>query len=370
MLTVHAHQLRTTTKLFFFVAAILVILGSLFVYSSSSAYAIARYGNPHYFINHHLVHLILGLMLCFGCSLVSPSRIRQCTPYLVAITLIGMLLTGLSSIAVHGAHRWLYIAGVSLQISEFLPPIIILFAASFLASVAKNSAGYRYSLITFLATCLVALLLLLLQPDFGGAVTLFLTIFLLFSSLLLSWRQMAVSSLLSAIAVGLLIIIAPYRMRRITVFLNPWQDPKGKGFQVIQSLIAIGAGHFWGVGIGQSQQKFFYLPMQHTDFIFSVIAEETGFLGAALLIALFATLFYLGFRLALLLSDEFASYATLSFITLLALKASFNMMVVSALAPTKGVGLPFISYGGSSLLATFVMLGIVLSFVRSELRSA
>jgi cell division protein FtsW len=369
MPTDHTMQLRSVTKLFFLTTAILAVVGCLFVYSSSSAYAIARYGNAHYFINHHLIHLIFGLFLGLCCALISPHHIRRYTPHLCVLALFGMLITRLTSIAIHGAHRWLYIAGISLQVSEFLPPIIILFAASFLASSSRTLTSHIRPFLIFAATCLLAILLLLLQPDFGGAVTLFLTIFLLFATLLLSWRQMLISSLISALVVGLLIIIAPYRMRRIAIFLNPWQDPKGKGFQVIQSLIAIGAGHFWGAGIGQSQQKFFYLPMQHTDFIFSVIAEETGFLGAFLLILLFAAFFYLGFRLSLLLTDEFASYTTLSFITLLALKTSFNMMVASALAPTKGVGLPLISYGGSSLLATCVMLGVILSFVRAELRT-
>ena len=167
------------------------------------------------------------------------------------------------------------------------------------------------------------------------------------------------------IALGL-IAMHPYRIRRILTFLNPWADPQGAGFQIIQSFIAIGSGGLWGLGIGQSKQKFFYLPMQHTDFIFSIIAEEVGLIGALCIVTCFMVILYTGLRMALLQTDLFARYTIAGFVILISLQALINLAVATGLLPTKGIGLPFISYGNSSLVSTLAMVGFILSILKQR----
>ena len=163
-----------------------------------------------------------------------------------------------------------------------------------------------------------------------------------------------------------LIILRPYRLKRILAFLNPWQDPQGAGFQIIQSLIAIGSGGLCGVGIGHSKQKFFYLPMQHTDFIFAIIAEETGFIGCSIIIILYLLLLYIGFKIAWQLANRFCSFTVLGFSLLIHLQTMINLFVVLGLVPTKGIGLPFISAGNSALIVHLSMLGIILGMIKHQ----
>jgi len=167
-----------------------------------------------------------------------------------------------------------------------------------------------------------------------------------------------------------LVFTKSYRLNRILIFLNPWSDPQGKGFQIIQSLIAIGTGSVWGLGISNSRQKYFYLPMQHTDFIFPIIAEETGFIGSCVIIALFMLFCFYGIRIVLKLTDTFAFFTSLGFIIFISLQAVINLMVSCALLPTKGLGLPFISYGGTALVCFFCMVGLIANFVRTQRNSS
>ena len=169
---------------------------------------------------------------------------------------------------------------------------------------------------------------------------------------------------------GLLVYLKPYRFHRILIYQNPWKDPQGAGFQIIQSLIAIGSGSWFGVGIAQSKQKFFYLPMHHTDFIFSIIAEETGFLGVTFLITIYATCMFTGFKLASYMKEKFSFLCIAGIVTLISLQTIINLGVACALLPTKGIGLPFISYGASSLLAHLCMVGIVINCVMHQARNS
>ncbi len=221
--------------------------------------------------------------------------------------------------------------------------------------------AYDLSLIVPLA--LITAILLLYQPDFVKAVTLSITSTLMFfiAGCNLTHLGPTLGSLVPV--AGLLIYMKPYRVQRVLTFLNPWEDPQGAGFQIIQSLIAIGSGSVSGVGIAQSKQKFFYLPMQHTDFIFSIIAEETGFIGASALIGLYILFLYTGLRIARTLRDPFCYYTTIGYVVLTSLQALINLFVATGLMPTKGLGLPFISYGNSALLCNLIMLGLIINFV-------
>ncbi|MBT4594455.1 FtsW/RodA/SpoVE family cell cycle protein, partial [bacterium] len=218
----------------------------------------------------------------------------------------------------------------------------------------------------FATMVMSGLLLLLKQPDFGGAFTLGCAVFALLSVAELSLAHIAWMTAIFTPLVAALIIMKPYRLARILAFLHPWGDPRGKGFQLIQSLIAVGSGGLWGRGISLSRQKYFYLPMQHTDFIFPIIAEETGFVGSTLLVVLFMLFLFFGFKILQLLEDRFSFYIVLGGVALISMRAAINLMVATGLLPTKGLGLPFVSYGGTALVANLFMVGLIINSVRTQ----
>lgn len=244
---------------------------------------------------------------------------------------------------------------------------------AFIAYVAYliDKKQYRISLFVQgylpLLMCLGATAAILLkQPDFGQTVTLSLTAFMLFFIAQCNMTHLVSTLGMLIPAGGILIFLKPYRLKRIMTFINPWDDPKGSGFQIIQSLIAIGSGKFSGVGIAHSKQKFFYLPMQCTDFIFSIIAEETGLLGSCFLMSLYIAFLYYGIKLAMQMANPFSFLTTLGFVLLTSLQTIINIFVATGLLPTKGLGLPFISYGNSALICNLCMLGLIINFMAQE----
>jgi cell division protein FtsW len=356
---------QSTLYTFVTIIMICVTIGMIFIYSSSSVYALERLGCADYYLRKQVAGLALGMIGLFVVRYLPLSFIKQCVPWAFFATVLLTIMTLIPGFgqSIHGSQRWIYIAGFGFQPSEALKMAYIVYLGWLLSKkqyrLSSLSQGY-FPLLTVLGA---TGLLLLKQPDFGQAVTLCVTSFFLFyiagcrlKHLLWTW-----SSLLPVI--GLLIYMKPYRVQRVLTFLNPWADPQGAGFQIIQSLIAIGSGNITGVGIAQSKQKFFYLPMQHTDFIFSIIAEETGFIGGCVLICLFVLFLYTGLRLASRLRDPFAYYTTVGYVLLTSLQAVINLFVATGLLPTKGLGLPFISYGNSALLCNLVMLGLIINFV-------
>ncbi|MCK4499315.1 putative lipid II flippase FtsW [Candidatus Babeliales bacterium] len=361
--------IRRVVKMLCMVILALSAIGLLFVYSSSSVYALERLSSAQFFFQKHFLYLVLGLLGAFVCALFSDVFFKKGAVwfYWMSLGLTALTLVPGVGVKINGASRWLSVFGISLQPSEFFAVAFLLYVASFLT---KNTSTEVLLIskenIRFVVSIFVGFTVLLMQPDFGAVVSLSGTTFFLLAVTKLSFVHMVGIISLSLPVLAGLIVVAPYRLSRIMIFLDPWKDPQGKGFQIVQSLIAIGSGNVWGVGIGQSQQKFFYLPMQHTDFVFSVIAEETGLIGVSLILALFMLLCYFGFRIALLLNSRFASLATAAFITFITLRALINIMVASALLPTKGVGLPFVSFGGSAMIALFCVIGIIIGFVRSQ----
>jgi cell division protein FtsW len=364
----HCTQQTTSLKLFLLCVAILLMIGGLFIYSSSSVYAYELYKDSHYYLKRHLIGIIIGITALFVTQCFSGPFIRRISPL---IFLISSLLTALTlfpklASTIHGSARWLSLAGFTFQPSELLKIGLILYNAFI---ITTHDSKYKYALrgyIPVLVSLGITSAILLKQPDFGLTVTLCMTIFTLLFIAQYHLRHM-LYTLLSVIPVGIiLVLIKPYRLRRIITFLNPWKDPQGSGFQIIQSLIAIGSGGVGGLGIAQSKQKFFYLPMQHTDFIFSIIAEETGFVGCTFLIMLFIIFLYTGLQIALSLTNKFASLVTAGFVLLISFQTIINCAVATGLLPTKGIGLPFISYGNSALVAHLIMIGIIIVFVREE----
>jgi cell division protein FtsW len=232
----------------------------------------------------------------------------------------------------------------------------------------KNIRSFISCFLPFIFIIFITGLILLKQPDFGTTVIIGITAFIIFFLAEIKNKYLTYTFFTSIPLLLYLICCKTYRLKRIFIFLNPWEDAQGRGYQIIQSLIAIGSGGIFGKGIANSQQKISNLPMQHVDFIFAIIAEETGFLGAIIIISLFFLLFFFGICIALSLHSPFAFFTTLSFVILLYLQAIINIMVTIGMLPTKGLGLPFISYGGSSLIASLCMIGIINNFTRSSLK--
>ncbi len=361
-------KISSDLRIFLIITTMLIVIGLLFIYSASSMLALEKHSSAFYFLKKQLIGLGLGIAALIVARLFPLRLVKKLTP----LAFIGsLLLTALTLVPglshhIHGSSRWLGIAGFSFQPSELLKIGLILYLASFLTKKEFKKKSFTHCYLPFLMIMGIVSLILLKQPDFGLTVTLLVTagIMLFIAHIPLTYLAGTIAASLPALII--LVIMRPYRLNRILSFLNPWNDPQGSGFQIIQSLIAIGSGGFWGVGVGQSKQKFFYLPMQHTDFIFSIIAEETGFVGSCTIIILFILLLYFGLRIAAHLNDQFSFFATTGFITLIGLETGINIAVATGLAPTKGIGLPFISYGNSALMCNLIIIGLIMNMVRND----
>lgn len=360
-------QLKSDIKIFVMIVAILVTIGLLFIYSSSSVYAVELYGSAHYFVKKQFLGLIIGIVALLFFRFIPLSFLEKTSGIFFGSSLVLTALTLVPQLSrnMHGSSRWLKLGPLSMQPSELLKLSFILYCAHLLAKKEFDLKSFTRTYLPYMAIVGITSVILLQQPDFGMAITLAATAFILLYVMHVPTMHLllTVGALLGSAIV--LIALKPYRLRRIVTFLNPWDDPQGAGFQIIQSLIAIGAGSFLGAGVAQSKQKFFYLPMQHTDFIFSIIAEETGFVGCTFLIALYILFLYFGLRIASMLTSTFSSLTTLGFVLLISLQALINGAVVTGLVPTKGVGLPFVSYGNSALICSLAMVGIIMNCVNS-----
>ena len=347
-------------------ASILSLIGLVFVYSASCIYAYEKFGSSYHFLKKQVFALLLSIIAFVIASVIPVNLIKRYSPYLflLALSITTLTLVPGFSIKIHGASRWVRILGLTFQPSEFLKLFLFIYLGFLFDKTSNMKISTVRRFVPFLFVLSVTFFILLKQPDFGSVFTIFSTSIILFFIAGVDLKYL-LTTLLVLLPVGIAsIFLVSYRLNRILVFLNPWSDPKGRGYQIIQSLIAIGSGGFWGLGIANSKQKFFYLPMQHTDFIFSIIAEEVGFIGSVLILGLLLLFCFLGLRVAAGMSDGFAFYTTLSFITFITIQSVINLMVVTGMAPTKGLGLPFISSGGSALICNFCMLGLIANFVR------
>ena len=362
------NQLQSDLHIFLTIVATLIVIGCLFVYSASSIYALELFGNSHYFVKRQLIGLAVGFVGFMIARITPLSIIKKMSPLLLvaALSLTALTLFPHLSHRVHGSSRWLHLGSITFQPSELLKISLPLFLAYFLEKnrTMGSLLSKNYAPLLFMLSMIS--IILLKQPDFGLTITLLMTSLLMLFIVQFNLKQTFI--LISGLGTSalLLIITRPYRLQRLLVFLNPWNDPQGAGFQIIQSLIAIGSGHWLGMGVSHSKQKFFYLPMQHTDFIFSIIAEETGFIGCLFLITLYILFLYFGIRIAQNLKNQFATYAMLGFVLLNSLQAIINMAVATNLVPTKGIGLPFISYGNTALVCNFIIIGIIINMVHNS----
>ncbi len=361
-------SLRRDIYVFLSSIGFLIIVGLIFIYSSSSVFALERFGSAHYFVKKQIIALFLGIVGASVACFMPRRLIYSLTPLFFFGSLLLTALTLVPSLSdtIHGSSRWLRLGRFSFQPSELLKIAFVMYIAYTLSKKRNKLDAVLTGFLPLLAIVGMTAVVLLKQPDFGQAMSVSITAYLMFFIGGVRFRYLLISVGSSIPLVLLLILKKQYRIRRILTFLNPWQDPQGAGFQIIQSLIAIGSGGLSGVGIGQSKQKFFYLPMQHTDFIFSIIAEETGFFGSFLLVSLYCLFLYTGLKLAWQLHNLFATYTTIGLVFLTTLQALINLLVTTGLLPTKGIGLPLVSYGNSALIGNLLMVGLILNFAREN----
>jgi len=344
-------------------ALILLSLGLTMVFNASTVMAQAQYQDPYFFLKRQALYALLGIGVLFlGRAINYHCYQKLAYPFLV-VTLVCLVLVFVPGIGgkVRGAARWLKLGPFNLQPSEFAKLAVTLFLAY---SLTKKREKMKFFSIGFLPHMVIAglfIVLVGLEPDFGTAITLAAIVF---TMLFVGGTRLTHIFLALGSGVGLAVIMVlrdPKKMGRIFSYQDPWKYGQDVGYQLKQSLLAIGSGGLWGVGPGQSRAKLFYLPDAHTDFIFSIFSEEMGFVGVILVLALLAILVYRGLLLSLRAPDTFGSYLALGLTLLIGLPAAINLGVVSGIFPTKGLSLPFLSYGGSSLLANLLAVGILLN---------
>ena len=355
--------MRHERGLLFLIVLSLISIGIVMIYSSSAIYANERYGDTTYFLKRHLLQLAVGLV-AFGATLAVPyQRLRRYAKGLVFISFLLLLLVLIPPFGRRGggASRWLWMGPFSFQPSEAAKIILLIYLSDYLTRKRSLLSSFRDGFLPPFLVMGAMVLLILVQPDLGTAFAVFILTFLLFFVAGIRPRVL-VGCLMGTLPLFvLLILLEPYRWRRIVAFLHPEQDPMGAGFQVIQSKIALGSGALTGIGLGQSHQKLFYLPASHTDFIFSIIGEELGLLGTLSLLALFFLFTVVSLRILWRVRDGFGRLLGFGLTLMIALEAMVNIAVTCAAIPTKGLPLPFVSYGGSALMFNLVAVGLLLN---------
>lgn len=354
----------TYDRYLFGAAVLIIVIGLVMIYSASAMIAQQKIGqdNPWFFLSRQVIWLVAGAVLMLALMHVDLNRLKDTRAiYALLAGLAAALVLVLFQPAINGTHRWLVFPHFQIQPSEFAKPVVILFLATFLARKDDRIDDLSATLLPIGSVLALIGGLVLLQPDFGTAATIGLVSALLLFIAGISWKRVALFSM-ALIPMGVALVVgAEYRRERLLTFLNPEADPLGKGFQAMQSLIAIGTGGVWGLGIGNGRQKLFFLPEPHTDFIFSIIGEEIGFIGSMALMALFVFLVWRGINVARNATDRFAFYAALGFSLMIGVQALINISVALCLLPTKGLPLPLVSYGGSSLLTSMIAVGMLLN---------
>ena len=336
------------------------------IYSASNIWAEYKFNNPYKFVINQGIFLIIGMILMALISKINYHIYYQKSNYIIIgclILLILVLIPGIGTIR-NGSRSWFGIGSFGIQPSEFAKLGIIIFGAKYFSKNNKELKNIKKGVLPILLLTLLIFGLIMLQPDFGTGVILVMSVVGLMFVAGVDFKFFIRIGIFGLIGVVGLIAVAPYRLKRILSFLNPWEDPLGSGFQIIQSLYAIGPGGLFGLGFGNSRQKHFYLPEPQTDFIFSIISEEFGFLGVLIVTILFITIIYQGFKISRQSKDLFGKYLSFGIVFQIAFQAILNLMVVVGLIPVTGVTLPFLSYGGSSLLITLCSIGIVLNISR------
>ena len=360
-------KMRDIDRFLIITTLILVAFGVVMVYSTSYVVAMKRFGDEYFFVKKHLAFAFMGLILFMIASKV-PYKLYRPLAYPALILAVGLLLLifipGFGFEA-GGARRWVRLGPIAFQPSEPAKLAVIFFLAYSLADKRDRIKSFGYGFLPNILIPGVIITLIVLEPDLGTAVTVAALVMIMVFSAGVQLKYLAALSLLALPVLYGIVTSFGYMSNRITVYLDPWKDPTGAGFQMVQSFIAFGSGGIWGLGLGAGKQKLFYLPEAHTDFILSVIGEELGLVGVGVIVLLYAVFLFCGARIALKAKDLYGMYLALGITFMVVLQAVMNMAVVTGLLPPKGLPLPFISYGGTSLLINMLAVGVLLKYLYS-----
>jgi cell division protein FtsW len=355
---------KLTPDLWLFGAVVaLCSVGVVMVYSASAIIAIDRFHDPFFFLKKQLVWAVIGFGGLWVALRLDYRRLERFVVPLLVLSFVLLVLVLIPPFGqvINGTRRWFRAGPASFQPVELAKFALVLYLAAFLSRRREQMASFGQGLLPPLLVAGLMAGLTMAQPDLGNSVA--LAILTLVLAFLAGARvlHMAAIALAALPVVGVLVWLRPYRWRRMLAFVNPWDDPQGSGFQIIQSFLALGSGGWLGLGLGESKQKLFYLPEPYTDFIFAIIGEELGLAGAVVVVGLFAVLIWRGLRVGLRAPDAFGSFVALGLTVMLATQILVNLGVVTGALPTKGLPLPFISFGGSALLTTMFSAGVLLN---------
>ena len=347
-------------------AMALLMLGCLMVLNTTYFMSQEKTGDAFHFFKLHLLHLAVGLLMLMVLSQFSLRGLRRLVLPLLVISVAMLLMLYVPHLGIvrGGARRWLRLGPYVCEPVEFAKLALVFFLADFLSKRQERMRFFKQGPLLAFAFVAPIALMILKQPDLGNTVMIALV---LFAMLYAAGAQMKHLSMAGGAALCILVLqtmAKAYRMRRVTAFLHPWETARGAGFQLIQSFIALGTGGGWGVGLGEGRQKMFFLPQAHTDFIFAVVGEEFGILGGIVVVALFCMILFRGMRIAQDEPDPFASLLAVGLTASLSLQALINMAVVIGMIPTKGLPLPFLSYGGTAIMMSMAALGALLALGR------
>jgi cell division protein FtsW len=344
----------------------LLSIGLIMVFSSTIYTSLPRHGDAFYFLKRQGGWAIIGLLAMLSVMKMDIYKIRKLAvpAFLFGLVLLVLVLLPGIGKEIKGSSRWLGVGSLSFQPSEVIKLIMVIFFAYSLSKFSQQNRNFLRGLLPNLLALGLVSGLIMLQPDLGTTVAIAGTAYIMFFAGGAKGTHLWGLAFSGLIAVGIAIYVAPYRMERFTSFINPWADPSDSGFQIIQSLYAIGSGGFAGLGLTKSKQKLWYVPEQHTDFIYAIISEELGFIGASLILLLFLCLAWRGIKIALSAPDGFTCLLATGITTMIVLQAIINIGVVTGSMPVTGITLPLISYGGSSLIWTLIAVGLLLNISR------
>jgi cell division protein FtsW len=349
-------------RILFIVTLVLVSFGVAMVFSSSAIVAKEKFGDPNYFSFKQLIFATLGLAVMFVVMKVDYHTYRHpAVVFSVLAVVVALLVVVFFLAAAANTHRWIQLAGFSVQPSELAKLSLIFFLSYFLEKRKGNVNDLKFTLIPIGLIVAVLAGLIVLQPDLGTAVSLLLISSVLLFVAGLDLRWIAAAVIFAVPTFYLLVFRVRYRRERILAFLNPWEEPLGRGYQIIQSILSVASGGILGLGFMEGKQKLFYLPEAHTDFIFAVVGEEAGMIGTCAILILFSIFLWRGLRTSMRAPDLFGFYLALGITMMVCVQAFINMSMVLGLLPTKGIPLPFLSYGGSSFVVMLAAVGILLN---------
>ncbi len=352
-------------KTLFAVTLLLVVAGLVMVFSASAVMAKDRFGSPYAFVIRQFAWAVAGFVAMIATMNVDYRHYKHAAVVFSTVAVTTLLLVAVFFLdRSHNTHRWIKYGFFSLQPSELAKPTLILWLAYFLESRTRQMEDFRNTLLPAVIPTVLFALLIVKQPDLGTAMACVAVSAAILFVAGMQLRYFGYAALASAPALYWLLFHVSFRAKRMAAFLDPYADPQGAGFHIIQSMIAVATGGIAGVGLMEGKQKLFYLPEPHTDFIFANLAEEWGLVGSVVIVSLFAAFLFRGMRAALRTSDPFGRFLAVGITSMVVIQALFNVSVVLGMLPTKGIPLPLISYGGSSLFITLASIGVLLNITQ------